>query len=629
MRSTRSLQLEQLEDRCVPATWGNPWPDGAHLTLSFAPDGTAIGDRMNLLSRALNGTAPTAAWQREILGAFQTWAVQANLNIGLVADSGDPLGAAGRPQGDPRFGDIRVAGYAMSPEVMALTSPFEVAGGTWSGDVKLNTAYDFALASQGNLGAGDVDLFTVFLHEAGHAFGLDHSLDPASVMEEGYSGLMTGLSASDIAHIQALYGARSADRFEGAAGNDQMKAASTLSLLSQSDGVLGLRVEADITSIDDVDYHKFTLPLNPASTVVTLQTSGLSLLTPRLTVYDASGRVVGTSVGANPGQDLTVSLNQLKPLATYYIKVEGAVDDVFGIGGYQLQVRSSALLSNALATVNQGIEVVGGVVDDLHTNDTMLTASLLPLNLSQTDSRFEYAFKGNIRDSWDVDYYRIQASTPPKDAPNVMTVMVWGTQNNGLIPKASVFDAKGNPVGGQIVVNDNGVYTLQIANAAAGAAYFVKIEAQNAKTNNVGAYFLGIDFSTKTAALASLVQQKMSAPQLTTQLDLDQSRLFHFVLAANSSQAVTLFVTVKDAQGNVLAQRCVQSGQTISFDVYLPAGSYQIQFTTVGAPPADLSVQLWGLDLDDPIGPRSEDPTNAPFTQNSSSSPSSGTKKSS
>ena len=43
MKRSRQPQLETLEDRTVPVTWGNPWPDALHLTLSFAPDGTNIG----------------------------------------------------------------------------------------------------------------------------------------------------------------------------------------------------------------------------------------------------------------------------------------------------------------------------------------------------------------------------------------------------------------------------------------------------------------------------------------------------------------------------------------------------------------------------------------------------------
>ncbi len=35
--------LEILEDRLTPTTYGVPWPDPQHLTVSFVPDGTAIG----------------------------------------------------------------------------------------------------------------------------------------------------------------------------------------------------------------------------------------------------------------------------------------------------------------------------------------------------------------------------------------------------------------------------------------------------------------------------------------------------------------------------------------------------------------------------------------------------------
>ena len=52
----------------------------------------------------------------------------------------------------------------------------------------------------------DTDLFTVALHEAGHALGLGHSADPGAVMYPYYR-FATGLTADDIAGIRALYGA--------------------------------------------------------------------------------------------------------------------------------------------------------------------------------------------------------------------------------------------------------------------------------------------------------------------------------------------------------------------------------------------------------------------------------------
>ena len=52
-----------------------------------------------------------------------------------------------------------------------------------------------------------VDLFTVVLHEAGHALGLGHSDRPGSVMYPYYRQA-AGLTADDIAGIQELYGSR-------------------------------------------------------------------------------------------------------------------------------------------------------------------------------------------------------------------------------------------------------------------------------------------------------------------------------------------------------------------------------------------------------------------------------------
>src|SRR5436305_12249516 len=91
----RHLVLERLEDRCTPATSGVAWPDGAHLTLSFVPDGTPAGSAPSSLFQTLNAAAPASAWQREILRAFQAWAVNANVTVGAVPDRGAPLAATG------------------------------------------------------------------------------------------------------------------------------------------------------------------------------------------------------------------------------------------------------------------------------------------------------------------------------------------------------------------------------------------------------------------------------------------------------------------------------------------------------------------------------------------------------
>ena len=66
-----------------------------HLTVSFAPDGTAIGGQVSDLFKTLNAMQPTASWQQTILEAVQAWTSQANLNVGLVSDGGAPFGTPG------------------------------------------------------------------------------------------------------------------------------------------------------------------------------------------------------------------------------------------------------------------------------------------------------------------------------------------------------------------------------------------------------------------------------------------------------------------------------------------------------------------------------------------------------
>src|SRR5438270_9067005 len=119
--SKPSLRLEPLEDRLAPAVFGYPWPDPAHLTVSFVPAGTLAG-----AAPTLNGPD---AYRVEVLRALQTWEAVTNVNAVLVPDSGDPLGTPGPAQGDPRFGDVRVALLPLSSDTVATSIPFSPRAG--------------------------------------------------------------------------------------------------------------------------------------------------------------------------------------------------------------------------------------------------------------------------------------------------------------------------------------------------------------------------------------------------------------------------------------------------------------------------------------------------------------------
>ena len=141
--------------------------------------------------------------------ALATWESVANINIAQVADSGLPFNTPGLAQGDPRFGDIRFAGYAFLDDTTTLARTYfpPPDTGTGSGDDEINTTMGFNLGS-------DYDLYSVMLHETGLALGLAEVTNPTEVMYGIYTGIRSGLAAGDIAGIQGLYGPRTADVFQ-------------------------------------------------------------------------------------------------------------------------------------------------------------------------------------------------------------------------------------------------------------------------------------------------------------------------------------------------------------------------------------------------------------------------------
>src|SRR5262249_24398483 len=145
---------------------------------------------------------------------------------------------------------------------------------------------------------------------------------------------------------------------------------------------------------------------------------------------------------------------------------------LFGIGGYRLVIERNlnspqgggpgGLPPGLLAALQH---------DDLHTNDTLDQATDLKQKVFDTDPRCVYVYAASLSDERDVDFYRIRSPKAQAGAQNVLQVSLWG-MGNDLDLRAAVFDALGQPVAAEVLVNDGKTFTLQIANALSNAHYF-------------------------------------------------------------------------------------------------------------------------------------------------------------
>jgi hypothetical protein len=314
---------------------GYSWPNPAQITYSIAPDGVFWDHGTNNLNATFNAKFGTdGTWQRQIARALATWESVANINIIPVSDGPYDFNTLGLAQGDPRFGDIRFGGYAFLNNTTTLAATYfpPPNGSTAAGDVEINTSLNF------NIGT-TYDLYSVLLHETGHSLGLNHPQNPAEVMAPVYGGLRTGLQSGDIAGIQAIYGARSPDSYQsqdiGVGISSAIDLSSSLSTSNQA--VVG---SVSLATIGDTEYYTFVAPSYASGAIsVTAAASNISMLSPEVSLYDASGALLSQSSNPSAWSDnVTASVPAVTPGQRYYIAVTGATHDYFDVGAYKLLV---------------------------------------------------------------------------------------------------------------------------------------------------------------------------------------------------------------------------------------------------------------------------------------------------
>lgn len=599
--------LERLEERCNPAQFGIPWSDATHLTLSFAPDGTLSADLPSELFDALDSQMARDQWQGAMLRAAQLWSEAANVNMGLVADEGFAFGTSAPVQGDSRFGDIRVGGYAMDASELAVASPPGLTTGSFAGDLFINTAADFS----------SDDLLGVALHELGHALGLPHSADSSSVM---FSHLnhRTKLSTGDVTAIRALYGARSLDLH---VPNNSQKDAFRLGF-SLADGTTPFVAYGDLGQVGDFDYFSVTPVAGYSGPLtVTLKTSEISLLQPRLTLLDARGAVLASAQSVVAGGDtLVYRLPRVVADERVYVRVEAASGAAYRVGRYALgatfdqRVQPSSLsLDEVLRGSYEALSperidllfrdpALALWDDDSHVNETVDDATVL-----RVDKSFDRDLDviGSLSDATDVDYYRVRTPGASNGAPWVLFGTARAEGEHGVVPNLLLVDDRDLPVATEVLIHDDGTFAMQARGIAPNRSYFLRVTAADGAAGN---YSLHLNFGVTAASLNDFVAGTTAgeANPTTYRLYIAQSQLLSLLLAAQGGDVT---MTIRDASGAVVHQLAAANGETRSAaSPLLTPGEYTVSFASAGR----ANFRLRGLSVTDPIGPVLDSATFAP-----------------
>ncbi len=313
--------VETLEKRILLyATSGNAWPNSELITISFVPDGADLGGATSNLQSTFNTKFGSAAvWQSHILKAAQFWAQQTNINFAVVSDNGYSAGAGEYQQGDPGFGDIRIGGFNFGSSALAQAYlPPPINNYSIAGDIQFNTGTTFNVGST-------YDLFTVAMHEFGHALGMYHSTTATACLYPTYNGVDSALNADDIAGIRAVYSAGAARSADAQEANNSTAAAKivTIDTTTKTAVVNAL----NLTTNTDLDYFKFVVPAGSSATLkAKVVSKGLSLLNPKIEILDSAGIVKATATAASTayGTTLTATFNGIAAGQTYYAKVSSA-----------------------------------------------------------------------------------------------------------------------------------------------------------------------------------------------------------------------------------------------------------------------------------------------------------------
>jgi hypothetical protein len=174
-------------------------------------------------------------------------------------------------------------------------------------------------------------------------------------MYPSYGGVKSTLRSDDIAGIEANYSGGN-PRTADPSSNSSIATATDVSSLIDPVALTALLPTADLNSTSDVDYYTFTAPVISLPTLtINVQSTGLSMLTPSVTLYAGDGTTVlasASDAGHLGGTTLTLTDIGLIEGQQFYIKVAGADSTPFSVGEYAVTLNMGILPSPTVPVPN-------------------------------------------------------------------------------------------------------------------------------------------------------------------------------------------------------------------------------------------------------------------------------------
>lgn len=444
-----------------------------NLSVSFMPDGTKVYTDTSDLFAHLSPVGSQEAWQREIIRALARWSAVTPLNFHVVADNGsaDPAVLPGPNVASPPFGDLRVGARPLSIGYVAITY-FPLASSTISGHVFLSTNWTF------NINGTYGDLFATTIHELGHALGLKDTPCPINPSTGAcayypvmypYLQNFTALTPDDISGIQAIYGPRTADSYDLAGSNNTPDTASDVTAAATGQTF----VNGDITTLGDLDHYGFVVPAGAAPVVSITAEGGISLLQPRIRIFDATGVMLRevSAVGYGKGALLQLPVTSG---TKYIVGVDSPATDEFGIGAYRLAIEFRA--------TEDGVAYapIALAIDSRETNNAQPMAA----NLGQVSKTL--TVNGlNVHSEFDEDYFKFTAP----GSRSASSFQIWLTYPSGTNPSQFQFGIFNNYQQKISVANGTSIISLSVPGTGVATDYWVRVYCPS---RAVGSYNLNI-----------------------------------------------------------------------------------------------------------------------------------------